>query len=180
MYATTYVISSYLVQSTREVRKLKYCVSARLVKRHDDQYLCTSLSVISDYAITGPTPDLCNAGELTHIPLVPHICASVLDSGNGSALIQVTAGRHIPSAPSNYPNSFWHISNRHRHVSDAQNVRNCHEQVSNNKTVWNCILNVLQYIISVNKHSEKKFRFFLFFTSIKSFYCVIINVWAFD
>ena len=46
MYATTYVISSYLVQS--EVRKLKYCVWARLVKRPDDQCLCTPTSVISD------------------------------------------------------------------------------------------------------------------------------------
>ena len=28
MYATTYVKNSYLVQSTREVRKLKYCLGA--------------------------------------------------------------------------------------------------------------------------------------------------------
>ena len=42
-----YVISSYLVQSTREVRKFKYCVWSRLVKPPDDQCLCTSLSVIT-------------------------------------------------------------------------------------------------------------------------------------
>ena len=82
MYATIYIISSYLVPSTCEVRKLKYCVRARLVKRPDDQCLCTSLSVISDYTITGSTPDFSNAGELTHLPLVPHIRASILDPGN--------------------------------------------------------------------------------------------------
>ena len=42
LYATTSVISSYLLQSTREVRKLEYCVWARLVKWTDGQ--CTSLS----------------------------------------------------------------------------------------------------------------------------------------
>ena len=36
MYATAYVINSYLVQSTREVRKFKYFVGAPLVKRPDD------------------------------------------------------------------------------------------------------------------------------------------------
>ena len=35
LYATTYVISSYLVQSRCEVRKLEYSVWARLVKRTD-------------------------------------------------------------------------------------------------------------------------------------------------
>ena len=136
MYATTYVISSFIVESTREVWKLKYCVWARLVKQPDDQCLCTSISVISDYTITGSTSDFCKAGELTHLPLVPHICASVLDPGNGSAWIQVMAIRHIPSAPSNYPNSSWLLANCHRQVSYAQNVRNCHKQVLNNKTVW--------------------------------------------
>ena len=145
MYAITYVISSYLVQRTREVRKVKYCVWARLVKRHHDQYLCTSLSVISITGITGSMPDLSKSSELTHLPLVPHICANVLDSGNGSAWIQVKAGRHIPSAPSNYPNSSWLITNCHKQVSYAKNVRDCHKQVLNNKTVWNWILSVLWY-----------------------------------
>ena len=87
IYTSTYVIRSHLVHSTCEVRKLKYCVWARLVKRPDDQCLWTSISVISDYTITGSTPDFCKAGELTHRPLVMHICASVLDPGNGSACI---------------------------------------------------------------------------------------------
>ena len=142
------------------------------------EYLCTSLSVISDYTITGPTPDFCNAGELTHLPLVPHICASVLDSGNGSEWIQVMAGRHIPSAPRNYPNSSWHIYNRHRHVSDAQNVRNCHKQVLHKKqfeTVFWMFCNISFLSITFWKEI-----YFLFITSIKSFYCVITIEWAFD
>ena len=48
-----------------------------------------SLPVISDYTITVSTPDFGEASELNHLPLVPHICASVLDPGNGSALVQV-------------------------------------------------------------------------------------------
>ena len=105
LYATTYVTRSYLVQNTREVfENLKYCVWVRLVKRPDDQCLCTSLSVISDYAITGATPYwFCKSGKLTHLPLVPHICVSVLDPGNGLALVKVMADR-LP-APSNYPKS---------------------------------------------------------------------------
>ena len=51
LYATTYVICSYLVQSTREVRKLKNCVWARLVKRIDGQCPCTPLSVINKYSL---------------------------------------------------------------------------------------------------------------------------------
>ena len=116
MYVRKYVISSYLVQSTCEVRKLKCCVWVRLVKRPDDQCPCTSFSVISDYTIAGSKPDFCKAGELTHLALVPHICASVSDPGIGSAWIQVMAGRHIPSATSNYPNSSWFIANCHRQV----------------------------------------------------------------
>ena len=42
--ATAYVKSSYLVESTHEVWKLKYCVWAGLVKRPDNQCLCTSFS----------------------------------------------------------------------------------------------------------------------------------------
>ena len=38
MYTTSYVISSYLVQSTLDVRKLKYCVWARLEKRKSGEF----------------------------------------------------------------------------------------------------------------------------------------------
>ena len=100
LYVPTGVISSYLVQSTREVGKWKYCVWARLMKPPDGQCLCTSLLVISDYAIPGATPHwFCKAGELTHLPLVPHICASVLDLENGSALVQVMSGRLFCAKP---------------------------------------------------------------------------------
>ena len=82
----------YLVQIL--IWKLKYCVSARLVKRTDGKYLCTSLSEVSDsnYAINGTTPHwMCKASDLIHLPLVPHICASELDPENGSALVQPKA-----------------------------------------------------------------------------------------
>ena len=111
-------------------------------------------------------PDFCQVGELTHLPLVPHICDSVLDLGNGSAWIQVMAGHHIPLAPSNYPNSPRLIANCQGQVSDAQNVRNCHKQVLNNKTVWNYVLSILQYITSFNKMLKKKFIFFFHFHQI--------------
>ena len=66
----------------------------------------------------------------------------------------------------------------HKQVSDTQNVINCHKQVLNYKTVWNCVSNILQYIIYVIENAEK--NLFSFFISIKSLYCIIINVWAFD
>ena len=70
-------------------------------------------------------------------------------------------GRYIP----------WYKPSCHKQVSDTQNVQNCHKQVLNNKTVWNCVSDILQYITYVM--TEKNF---FFFTSIKSFYCIIINV----
>ena len=62
------------------------------MKRTDGQCLCTTLSVISDYAITGATPRwICEADELTHLPLVSHIyappqCANQLDPGNWNSI----------------------------------------------------------------------------------------------
>ena len=64
-------------------RKLKHRVWARLEKRPDDQCLCTSLSVISDYTINGSTSDLGKPCDLTHLPLMPHICASEKCTGLG-------------------------------------------------------------------------------------------------
>ena len=55
VYATT-DISSYLGQSTREVRKLKYCVWARWVKRSYGQRLYTSFLVISDKCCNATHP----------------------------------------------------------------------------------------------------------------------------
>ena len=178
LYATTYVIRSYLVQSTREVRKLKCCVWARLVKRLYDQCLYTSLSVTSDYTITGSKPDFCIAGELTHLP--PGAVYMRLCAGPGE-WISMNSGNVWP------PHTFGAkqllkliliAKNCYRQVSDAQNFRNCHKQVLNNKNVWNCVLNILQYIIAVNK--MLKINVFSFFTSIKPLYCIITSVWAFD
>ena len=82
LYATTYVISSYLVQSTREVWKLGYCVWARLVKRTDGQCLCTSLSdqwLCNNWV--NATLDLWSR-RTDSFPLVSHICASELSPRN--------------------------------------------------------------------------------------------------
>ena len=82
LYATAYVISSYLVQSKREVRMLEYCVWARLGKRTNGQCLCTSLSDLW----------LCNnwvnatldmwSGRADSFPVVSHICVSELSPRN--------------------------------------------------------------------------------------------------
>ena len=99
LYATTYVISLYLVQSTREVRMLDFCVWARLVKRTDGRCLCRSLSDLW----------LCNnwinatldmwGGRADSFPLVSHICASELGPRNGSALLKVMDGYLFGAKP---------------------------------------------------------------------------------
>ena len=96
LYSTTNVICSYLVQSTCEVRKVKYCVWACLVKRINGQCLCTCLSVISDYAITGSTPNcICEAGELNHFALGPGNRISIgSDNGWLSVRHQATTQSH--------------------------------------------------------------------------------------
>ena len=45
--------------------------------------------------------------------------------------------------------------------------RDCHKQALNNKTVWNWLSNILQYIISVNK--MLKIIFFSFFIKSSHF-----------
>ena len=75
-------ICSYLVQSTREVRKLEYCVWARLVKRTDGKCLCTSPSdlwLCNNWV--NATLDLWS-GRADSFPLVSHICASELGLRN--------------------------------------------------------------------------------------------------
>ena len=66
----------------------------------------------------------------------------------------------------------------HKQVSDNQIVWDCRKQVLNYETIWNFVSKNLQYITYVNKNAEKKI--FSFLTLIKSFYCIIINIWAFD
>ena len=75
---------------------LKNCVWARLVKRIDGQCLCTSLSVISDYAITGSTPHcICKAGELNDFAwcyiyvLVNWIPGNWISIGSGNCWLPV-------------------------------------------------------------------------------------------
>ena len=72
------------------------------------QCLCTSLSVISDYAITGATPHwICEAGELTqppppsHHPLPQSRMYALVNRfrKNGSALVQVMAGCLFDAKP---------------------------------------------------------------------------------
>ena len=91
LYAIRYVLRSYLVQSRCEVRKLEYCVWARLVKPTDGWCLCTSLSdlwLCNNWV--NATRDLWS-GRADSFPLVSHIRACVLGlrnwisigSGNG-------------------------------------------------------------------------------------------------
>ena len=101
------------------------------------------------------------------VSLLTHICVT-RPQWVKTGLAVSDKGRYIP----------WYKQSRHKQVSDTQNVQNCHKQVLNNKTVWNCVSNNLQYIINVKKMLKK--TFFSFFTSIKSLYCSIINVWALD
>ena len=90
--AIAYIISSYLVQSTCEVRKLKYFVWARLVERTDGQCLCISLSVINDYALTGSTPHwVCEAGEYSS-PWCRIYALMNWIRGTELALVKVVAG----------------------------------------------------------------------------------------
>ena len=81
------------VQNTREVRKLKYCVWARIMKRIDGKCLCYSLSVISDCAITGSSPHwICEVGELSHFAWCRIYALVNWIRGTGSAWFQVMAG----------------------------------------------------------------------------------------
>ena len=98
---TTYVISAYLVQTPREIRKLKYCVWARLVKPTFVLCLCTFLSLISGYAITGATSHwFWKIGRIdSSPPLVPHVCASEMNPENGPTLVQIISARLFGAKP---------------------------------------------------------------------------------
>ena len=84
--------SSYLVQNTREFRKLVYCVWARLLKRTDNQCLCTCLSdqwLCNNWV--NATLDLWSR-RADPFPVVSHICVVNWVRATGSALVQVMAG----------------------------------------------------------------------------------------
>ena len=73
--------------------KVKHCVWVHLVKGIDGQCLCSSLSVVSDYAITGSTPHcICKADELNHFAWCRIYALVNWIRGTGSALFQVMAG----------------------------------------------------------------------------------------
>ena len=71
------------MQSRCEVRKLEYCVSARLVKRTDSYCLCTSLSdlwLCNNWWVNAPH-DL-SSGRADSFHLVSHICACEMGPRN--------------------------------------------------------------------------------------------------
>ena len=146
MYTTTSVISSYLVQSTCEVA--------------DDQCLCISISVISDYTIAGSTPDFSKAGGLTHLPLVPQICASVLDPGNGSAWIQVwLAATYLrrQAITQTHPNLLPIVIDRFQTPQMPETVINRFKT----RTRWRSVKTLGQHQVGVNLQSHSQHQLWI-------------------
>ena len=80
------------------------------MKQIDGQCLCSSLSVISDYAITGSTPYcICESGELNHFAWCRIYAVVNWIQETGSALVQAMAGCLFGTKP--LSKSSWIIVN---------------------------------------------------------------------